>query len=98
QGSGPRPVEERGRKRSLKRQGNRRDPERPRHPNRPPHRSQIPDRAEHSAEQHAAEILSGRKREPMNASMRAAVIAEWRGLPANKTKPDRWQAPADLLP
>jgi predicted nucleic acid-binding Zn ribbon protein len=34
----------------------------------------------------------------MNASMRAAVIAEWRGLPANKTKPDRWQAPADLLP
>jgi predicted nucleic acid-binding Zn ribbon protein len=34
----------------------------------------------------------------MNASMRAAVIAEWRGLPVNKTKPDRWQAPADLLP
>ena len=34
----------------------------------------------------------------MNASLRAAVIAEWRGLPANKTKPDRWQAPGDLLP
>lgn len=34
----------------------------------------------------------------MNASLRAAVIAEWRGLPANKTRPDRWQAPADLLP
>jgi predicted nucleic acid-binding Zn ribbon protein len=34
----------------------------------------------------------------MNASLRAAVVAEWRGLPANKTRPDRWQAPADLLP
>lgn len=34
----------------------------------------------------------------MNASLRAAVIAEWRGLPAKKTRPDRWQAPADLLP
>lgn len=34
----------------------------------------------------------------MNASLRAAVIAEWRGLPANKRRPDRWQAPADLLP
>jgi predicted nucleic acid-binding Zn ribbon protein len=34
----------------------------------------------------------------MNASLRAAVIAEWRGLPANKTRPDRWQAPSDLLP
>ena len=34
----------------------------------------------------------------MNASLRAAVIAEWRGLPANKTRPDRWQAPGDLLP
>jgi predicted nucleic acid-binding Zn ribbon protein len=31
-------------------------------------------------------------------SLRAAVVAEWRGLPANKTRPDRWQAPADLLP
>ena len=34
----------------------------------------------------------------MNASLRAAVIAEWRGLPANKTRPDRWQAPGELLP
>jgi predicted nucleic acid-binding Zn ribbon protein len=34
----------------------------------------------------------------MNASLRAAVIAEWRGLPAKKTRTDRWQAPADLLP
>ena len=34
----------------------------------------------------------------MNASLRAAVIAEWRGLPANKARPDRWQAPGDLLP
>ena len=34
----------------------------------------------------------------MNASLRAAVIAEWRGLPANKRRPDRWQAPGDLLP
>ena len=34
----------------------------------------------------------------MNASLRAAVIAEWRGLPANRTRPDRWQAPGDLLP
>ena len=34
----------------------------------------------------------------MNASLRAAVIAEWRGLPAKKVRPDRWQAPGDLLP
>src|SRR3954462_2875551 len=34
----------------------------------------------------------------MNPSLRATVIAEWRGLPANKTRPDRWQAPGDLLP
>jgi len=34
----------------------------------------------------------------MSPSLRAAVVAEWRGLPANKTRPDRWQAPADLLP
>jgi len=26
------------------------------------------------------------------------VIAEWRGLPAKYLKPDRWQAPADVLP
>ena len=34
----------------------------------------------------------------MNASLRAAVIAEWRGLPERKMRPDRWQAPADVLP
>ena len=34
----------------------------------------------------------------MNTSLRAAVIAEWRGLPAKKLRPDRWQAPGDLLP
>ena len=34
----------------------------------------------------------------MNAALRAAVIAEWRGLPERKTRPDRWQAPSDLLP
>ena len=34
----------------------------------------------------------------MNASLRASVIAEWRGFPVKKHKPDRWQAPGDLLP
>ncbi len=34
----------------------------------------------------------------MNPTLRAAVIAEWRGLPEKKTRPDRWHAPADLLP
>lgn len=34
----------------------------------------------------------------MNAALRAAVVAEWRGLPEKKVRPDRWQAPADLLP
>ena len=34
----------------------------------------------------------------MNSALRAAVVAEWRGLPANKPRPDRWQAPGDLLP
>ena len=34
----------------------------------------------------------------MNPALRAAVIAEWRGLPANKVRPDRWQQPGDLLP
>ena len=34
----------------------------------------------------------------MSPSLRRAVIAEWRGLPANKTRPDRWQAPGELLP
>src|SRR5881392_3976861 len=34
----------------------------------------------------------------MNASLRAAIVAEWRGLPEKKMRPDRWQAPGDLLP
>jgi len=34
----------------------------------------------------------------MNASLRAAVIAEWRGLPEKKPRTDRWRAPVDLLP
>src|SRR4030095_9642524 len=32
----------------------------------------------------------------MNPSLRAAVIAEWRGLPERKIRPDRWQAPAGV--
>lgn len=34
----------------------------------------------------------------MNASLRATVIAEWRGLPDRPRKPDVWHAPADVLP
>jgi len=34
----------------------------------------------------------------MTRSLRAAVIAEWRGLPERKMRPDRWQSPADLVP
>ncbi len=34
----------------------------------------------------------------MNASLRAAVIAEWRGLTQKKLRPDRWQSPAELMP
>ena len=34
----------------------------------------------------------------MNPSLRAAVIAEWRGLPERKMRPDRWQSPAELVP
>jgi predicted nucleic acid-binding Zn ribbon protein len=34
----------------------------------------------------------------MNAALRAAVIAEWRGLPDRKKRPDRWQSPAELMP
>ena len=34
----------------------------------------------------------------MTPSLRAAVIAEWRGLPERKMRPDRWQSPADLVP
>jgi predicted nucleic acid-binding Zn ribbon protein len=34
----------------------------------------------------------------MSPSLRATVIAEWRGLLEKKMRPDRWQAPVDLLP
>jgi predicted nucleic acid-binding Zn ribbon protein len=34
----------------------------------------------------------------MNPKLRAAVLAEWRGLPEAKTKRDRWQVPNELLP
>src|SRR2546427_744192 len=34
----------------------------------------------------------------MTPSLRAAVIAEWRGLAERKTRQDRWQSPADLVP
>ena len=34
----------------------------------------------------------------MNASLRAAVIAEWRGLPERKLQADRWQSPSELMP
>jgi len=34
----------------------------------------------------------------MNPSLRSTVIAEWRGLPQKKLRPDRWQSPAELMP
>ena len=34
----------------------------------------------------------------MNPSLRAAVIAEWRGLPQRKPRADRWQSPSELVP
>jgi len=34
----------------------------------------------------------------MNPALRAVAIAEWRGLPEKFPTPDRWQAPAELLP
>ena len=34
----------------------------------------------------------------MNASLRAAVIAEWRGLPERRPRPDQFRATADLVP
>jgi predicted nucleic acid-binding Zn ribbon protein len=33
----------------------------------------------------------------MNPSLRATVIAEWRGLPQKKPRPDRFQGTAELL-
>ena len=34
----------------------------------------------------------------MTPSLRAAVIAEWRGLPGRKMQADRWQSAAVLMP
>jgi predicted nucleic acid-binding Zn ribbon protein len=34
----------------------------------------------------------------MNPALRAKIIAEWRGLPDKFSSPDRWLAPAELLP
>ena len=34
----------------------------------------------------------------MNAALRAAVIAEWRGLPDRKRSADRWQSAAEAVP
>ena len=34
----------------------------------------------------------------MNAALRAAVFAEWRGLSQKKIPPDRWQSPSELMP
>jgi predicted nucleic acid-binding Zn ribbon protein len=34
----------------------------------------------------------------MNSALRAAVIAEWRGLPEPRNRSDRWQVPAEVLP
>jgi predicted nucleic acid-binding Zn ribbon protein len=34
----------------------------------------------------------------MNPALRARAIAEWRGLPEKYLRPDRWQAPVDVLP
>ena len=34
----------------------------------------------------------------MTTSLRTAVIAEWRGLPERKSRGDRWQSPAELVP
>ena len=34
----------------------------------------------------------------MNLALRAAAIAEWRGLPEKRPVPDRWQPAVDVLP
>ena len=34
----------------------------------------------------------------MNPSLRAKIIAEWRGLPEKTVARSRWAAPADVLP
>ena len=34
----------------------------------------------------------------MNPSLRANIIADWRGLPEKRPVPDRWQAAVDVIP
>jgi predicted nucleic acid-binding Zn ribbon protein len=34
----------------------------------------------------------------MNSALRAAVLAEWRGLPQKKMQPDRWHSAAEVMP
>ncbi len=34
----------------------------------------------------------------MNPSLRAAALADWRGLPERALRPDRWRSPSELLP
>ncbi|MEO5720927.1 MAG: DUF721 domain-containing protein [Chthoniobacterales bacterium] len=34
----------------------------------------------------------------MSPAVRAAVLAEWRGLPERKIKADRWRSPGEVLP
>ena len=34
----------------------------------------------------------------MNSSLRAAVLADWRGLSEKRIRPDRWQSPGEVLP
>ena len=34
----------------------------------------------------------------MSPSLRATVIAEWRGLPSKLPRPDRWREPREMLP
>jgi len=34
----------------------------------------------------------------MNFALRAAVLREWRGLPAETPRPDRWQSAANVMP
>jgi hypothetical protein len=43
-------------------------------------------------------LMASEAQQSMNASLRAAVIAEWRGLPEREMRPDRWQSPAKAVP
>ena len=43
-------------------------------------------------------LMASEAQSSMNPSLRAAVIAEWRGLPERKMRADRWQSPADVMP